>query len=75
MAIVPAARPAAAPSIRPRRTPGLPAPLAALAEITPADVEAAAAWWRRVAPPGFRHMADGPVPAAVPGRNPGIISD
>jgi hypothetical protein len=64
MAIVPASRPAAAvPPIRPRRAPGLPAPLAALAEVTPADVEAACAWWRRVAPPGARHLADGPVPA------------
>jgi hypothetical protein len=60
MAITPAARPAAAaPPIRPRAVPGLPAPLAALAEVTPADVEAAAAWWRRVAPPAFRHLADG----------------
>jgi hypothetical protein len=58
MAIIPAARPAV-PPIRPRAVPGLPAPLAALAEVTPADVEAACAWWRRVAPPGFRHLADG----------------
>jgi hypothetical protein len=60
MTIKPAARPAAAaPPIRPRRTPGLPAPLAAMAEVTPADVEAACAWWRRVAPPESRHLADG----------------
>jgi hypothetical protein len=61
MPITPASRPAA-PPIRPRRTPGLPAPLAALAEVTSADVEAACAWWRRVAPPAFRHLADGPNP-------------